>query len=102
MLGHASNPSTLMTKSASLILCLPLACGAGLSLAGAASAPSGQPPGPPPEAVAACKGKTEGAQASFTARGGETVRGACQKVGDVLAVRPPGGPPGAGGKPPAR
>jgi len=102
MLGRASNPSNIMTKLASLILCLPLACSAGSSLAGAASARSGQPPGPPPEAVAACKGKTEGTQVSFNARGGETVSGVCQKIGDVLAARPLGGPPGAGGKPPAR
>jgi hypothetical protein len=51
--------------------------------------------------VAACKGKTEGTQVSFTGRGGETLTGVCQKMGDVLAARPLGGPPG-GGKPPAR
>jgi len=86
-----------------------LICTASLSLAGAAHAansaasapPGSQPPGPPPEAVAACKGKTEGTQVSFSARGGETLTGVCQKIGDVLAARPLGGPPG-GGRPPAR
>ena len=90
-----------MKRSASLISCLLLA-GAAHAADGAASAPSGHPPGPPPEAVAACKGKTEGTQVSFSTRGGETVSGVCQKVGDVLAARPLGGPPGGGGKPPAR
>lgn len=91
-----------MKRSAALISLL-LACSAGTALAagGAASAPAGPPPGPPPEAVAACKGKTEGTQVSFSARGGETLNGVCQKIGDVLAARPLGGPPG-GGKPPAR
>lgn len=86
-----------------------LVCCASLSLVaavyaadGAASAPTGQPPGPPPEAVAACKGKAEGAQVSFATRGGETVSGVCQKIGDVLAARPLGAPPGGMGKPPAR
>jgi hypothetical protein len=85
-----------------------LACSASLSLIAAAhaatdaaSASPGHPPGPPPEAVAACKGKAEGTQVSFATRGGETVSGVCQKIGDVLAARPLGGPPG-GGKPPQR
>jgi hypothetical protein len=89
-----------MKRSAALISCLLLACSAHAA-GGAASAPSGQPPGPPPEAVAACKGKAEGTQVSFSARGGETLTGVCQKIGDVLAARPLGGPPGGGGKPPA-
>jgi len=91
-----------MNKSTAHVL---LACGAALSLvasahagSGAASAPGGRPPGPPPEAVAACKGKSEGVQVSFANRGGETVSGVCQKVGDVLAARPLGGP-GASGTP---
>ena len=93
-----------MKRTAALISCLLLACSTGAALAAsdAASAPPGKPPGPPPEAVAACKGKAEGTQVSFSARGGETLTGVCQKIGDVLAARPLGGPPGAGGKPPAR
>ena len=90
--------------AATLLLALPLA-----SLA-ADQAPSqgGKPPAPPPEAIAACNGKAEGATASFTGRGGETITGTCQKIGDVLALRPAGGPPGGGqsggqgGKPPAK
>jgi hypothetical protein len=61
-----------------------------------ASAPGGAPPGPPPEAVAACKGKTEGTTVSFTGRAGETFSGTCQNVGGVLAARPAGG--GSGGQ----
>lgn len=62
--------------------------------------PSGRPPGPPPEAVAACSGKSAGTQVSFTGRRGETVSGTCELVNGVLAARPAGGPPGAGGPPP--
>ena len=75
----------------------------------AASAPpppgSGHPPGPPPEAIAACQGKTEGTQVSFKLRNGETLTGVCQKLGNVLAARPLGGPPpggAGGGQPPSR
>jgi hypothetical protein len=67
--------------------------------------PSGdhRPPAPPAEAVAACKGKAVGSQASFTGRRGETVTGTCDKIGDVVAVRPAGGPPKGpqGGQPPS-
>jgi hypothetical protein len=65
----------------------------------------GHPPGPPPEAIAACKGKAVGDSVSFTGRRGETLTGTCQKAGDVLAARPngmppPGGPRDGGGGPP--
>ncbi len=61
-----------------------------------AGGPLQEPPhGPPPEAVAACQGKTAGTTASFTDRGGRTVTGACTKIGNVLAVASQGPPPGA-------
>lgn len=47
------------------------------------------PHGPPPEAIAACKGKAVGTVASFTDRGGRTVSGPCTQMGDVVAVPPP-------------
>lgn len=64
----------------------------------AQSAPpaGGTPPGPPPEAVKACEGKTAGAQASFTGRDGRSITGVCESLNGVLALRPPrgaGGPP---------
>jgi hypothetical protein len=62
-----------------------------------ASTPGGNPPGPPPEAVAACKGKTEGTTVSFTGRAGETFSGTCQTTNGVLAARPTGGQGGPGG-----
>ncbi len=69
-------------------------------------APSGQPGqrphGPPPEAVAACKGKAVGTVASFTDRGGRTVSGPCTQQGDVVAVPPPARASGAAGGPPPR
>ena len=66
----------------------------------AASAPHG----PPPEAIAACTGKTAGTTVSFTGRGGQTLTGVCQLDNGVLAARPTGGmggPGGHGGPPPA-
>jgi hypothetical protein len=62
----------------------------------AQSAPGGKPPGPPPEAVQACQGKTAGAQASITGRDGRSFTGVCENVDGVLALRPShgnGGPP---------
>ena len=47
------------------------------------------PHGPPPEAIAACNGKTAGTVASFTGRDGQTISGPCTQMGDVLAVPPP-------------
>lgn len=58
--------------------------------------PDGRPHGPPPEAIAACKGKAEGAKAQFTGRRGELVSGTCKKLGNVVAVLPAGVPPPAG------
>jgi hypothetical protein len=91
----------LATAVATWLLALPLASFA----ADPAPPQGGKPPAPPPEAIAACNGKAEGATASFAGRNGETVTGTCQKIGDVLALRPAGGPPGGGrggGKPPAK
>lgn len=65
-------------------------------------APRGQPPGPPPEAIAACQGKSAGATASFTDRGGRSVTGACTQIGNVLAVAPPSGGSKPGAAPPQR
>jgi len=83
------NSSTLLSRTgfAGLFFFSTLACAQGT--------PGGKPPGPPPEAVAACTGKAVGASVSFTGRRGETVTGICEKIGDVLAARPAGGPPPA-------
>ena len=70
-----------------------LAAAAHAATDAASAPPGGRPPGPPPEAIAACTGKTEGAQVSFVGRGGQTLTGTCQKIGDVLAARPAGGGP---------
>jgi hypothetical protein len=72
-------------------------CAALLSLAACAQdrppSQGDRPHGPPPEAIAACKGKAVGDTVSFTGRRGETLKGTCEKAGDVLAARPQGGPP---------
>ena len=50
--------------------------------------------GPPPEAIAACKGKVVGTTASFVDREGGTITGVCTQMGDVVAVPPPKRPHG--------
>ena len=60
------------------------------------------PPGPPPEAYAACKGKTEGASVTLTMPDGKSLSGTCRTMGGTLVAMPAGGPGGAGGPPPAR
>ena len=67
-----------------------------------AAPPGGHPPGPPPEAVTACKGKAEGAQASFTNRGGHAISGTCQRIGNELAAMPALGPGAAQRPSPSR
>lgn len=46
--------------------------------------------GPPPEAYAACEGKSEGDTASFESPHGDTVTGTCvqERNGDQLVLRP--------------
>ena len=51
-----------------------------------AGAPSRQ--GPPPEAFAACVGKSAGATAQFTNRRGEVVTGTCEERDGKLVLRP--------------
>ena len=60
-----------------------------------AKPPGGQPPAPPPEAIAACTGKTAGTQVQFTNRSGVQITGVCQMIGGVLAARPAGRPDGS-------
>ena len=77
-----------------LLTCLlPLAV-----LNAAASGGDGAPPprpgasapnGPPPEAIAACAGKTQGASVTFTGRRGETFNGVCRLIDGVLVAAPP-------------
>ena len=77
--------TSLRTTALAALFALPLAAFAQPPADGA----GGPPHGPPPEAVAACKGKAVGATASFTDRSGRTVSGPCTKMGDVVAVPPP-------------
>jgi hypothetical protein len=43
---------------------------------------------PPPEAIAACKGKSEGATGQFTTSRGDTLKGVCKQFDGILAVVP--------------
>ncbi|HXX70257.1 MAG TPA: hypothetical protein VEK07_23965 [Polyangiaceae bacterium] len=59
------------------------------ALAAAQSDPGGEHHGPRPEAIAACKGKTDGDACEFDAPRGH-VSGTCRKVrtGDLACVHP--------------
>jgi len=80
---------------------------AAASAAPALAQPQGRqgPPTPPPEAYAACKGKTEGASVTLTLPDGKSLAGTCRTMDGTLVAMPaggPGGPGSAGGPPPAR
>ena len=79
-----------LLAATALLFATPLAALAQSDANGGAPPQHGSKPhGPPPEAIAACKGKAVGTQASFTDRGGRTISGACTQMGDVVAVPPP-------------
>lgn len=48
----------------------------------------GPPQGPPPEAVTACHDKSPGDRVEFTGPRGETFKGTCREIDDVLAAVP--------------
>ncbi|MBK1724782.1 hypothetical protein [Thiocystis violacea] len=56
--------------------------------------------GPPPEAIAACDGKSAQDSCSFTGRHDDTITGTCSTLADSdqLACEPEGGPPQRGGR----
>lgn len=53
---------------------------------------------PPPEAIAACQGKSEGASVQFTTSRGETLKGVCKDFERVLTAIPERGVPPPKGK----
>jgi len=44
---------------------------------------------PPPEAIAACKGKSEGVSVQFTTPRGDKLKGVCKQFEGVLTAMPP-------------
>jgi hypothetical protein len=48
---------------------------------------------PPPEAIAACKGKSEGTFVQFKTSRGDTLKGVCRQVDGVMVAMPPSGAP---------
>jgi hypothetical protein len=58
--------------------------------------------GPPPEAIEACKDKTEGIAVEFTNRRGETVKATCTQLHDRLVAVPEGWAGGRRGTQPAK
>ena len=57
--------------------------------------------GPPPEAIEACKDKSEGTVVEFTNRRGETVKATCKQIADRLVAMPDGWDGSRRGMPPA-
>ncbi len=47
----------------------------------------------PPEAIAACKGKSEGTFVQFTTSRGDTLKGVYRQVDGVMTAMPPSGAP---------
>jgi hypothetical protein len=58
---------------------------------------NGKRPGPPPEAITACKGKEVGDAVTFTGRNKDSIEAVCKEIeGQLVAVpnnMPPQGPP---------
>jgi hypothetical protein len=48
---------------------------------------------PPPEAIADCKGKSEGTFVQFTTSRGDTLKGVCIQFDGVMVAVPPSGAP---------
>ncbi|KXI30275.1 hypothetical protein [Paraglaciecola hydrolytica] len=46
---------------------------------------------PPPEAIKACEGKSEGDTVSFETRRGDTLEGTCKKIEEQLVAVPANG-----------
>lgn len=61
-----------------------------------------QPPSLPREAYTVCQGLAEGAPVTLTMPDRQTLPGTCRTMNGSLVALPAGGPPGAGGPPPAR
>jgi hypothetical protein len=51
---------------------------------------------PPPEAITACKGKSEGTAVQFATPRGDTLKGVCRQFEGVLAAMPEQGAPPPG------
>lgn len=97
-----------MTTSRPLLnhIAMAVVATAAAATAPAFSQPQGHPArhAPPPEAYAACKGKTEGDSVTLTLPDGKSLTGTCRTMDGTLVAMPagrPGGPGGAGGPPPA-
>ncbi len=88
-----------------IAVCSALLLGAHAHAASSSSSSTAEgrrPPGPPPEAIAACTGKSEGAEVSFTGRNGETLSGICRSHDGKLAAAPKDMPGGERKGPPPR
>lgn len=87
----------LLTHSKSIIFtAIFIASMISASLSYAEPGGRGRPQGPPPEAIEACSGLSEGDACSFTGRRDDVVEGTCMvsRRGDEgLVCAPEGGPP---------
>jgi hypothetical protein len=90
-----------MNKYEVVLTCLFLIGGNAVAIAAENNGPPGRPSmGPPPEAIAACKGKSEGTTVQFTTPRGKTLKGVCKVINGTLTAVPEGGMRGSQGKPP--
>lgn len=82
------------------LLAMPFAANASDSSQQQQQRPQGMPPGPPPQAIAACNGLASNAACSFAGRNNETVSGTCASPPGngqgSLACRPSHPPQGMG------
>ncbi len=86
MKKQARNTTILLLSFALLLPASSYASGGG----------KGRPQGPPPEAIAACEGKSSGDSVEFTGRRGDSIEATCQEVEGQLAAVPNNPPKGGG------
>ena len=75
-----------------LVLITGLVCLLPLVACAAGQHGQGRPKGPPPEAFAACEGKSAGDSVEFTGRRGETLKATCQEKDGTLVAEPENAP----------
>lgn len=94
-----TTPRTLTTNLAALAA-VTLTTLAPLGVLAQDRPPPGRGHGPPPEALAACRGRARGATCTVTPPGGRAISGTCDSPAEdaPLACRPEGPPPGAQGQ----
>ena len=80
---------TMKTQKALKVITLLFAVATSTAIIACASGErGGRRQGPPPEAIEACSGKSEGESVTFSGRRGDTVKATCQTVNEQLVAVP--------------